>query len=75
MKQSKDRFLITHVGSLPRSRELSDLLIRRESKEEYNEEEYRELSRAGVQTVIKAQVDSGIDVINCLLYTSDAADE
>tara|TARA_Y100000590_G_scaffold66301_3_gene71782 strand:+ start:4570 stop:5733 length:1164 start_codon:yes stop_codon:yes gene_type:complete len=64
MKQSKDRFLITHVGSLPRSRELSDLLIRRESKEKYDEGEYRELSRAGVQTVIKAQVDSGIDVIN-----------
>ena len=30
MITSRDRILVTHVGSLPRNDELSDLLLRRE---------------------------------------------
>lgn len=64
MKKSDGRFLITHVGSLPRSRELSDLLIAREAKEAYDEEAYRRLSSEGVRNVLRAQVEAGMDVVN-----------
>ena len=33
---SRDRILTTHVGSLPRSESLSELLIQREAGERYN---------------------------------------
>ena len=36
---SRDRILTTHVGSLPRNEKLSDLLVRREAGEPYDQAE------------------------------------
>ena len=37
MLTSKDRILATHTGSLPRARELTALLVKREAGESYDE--------------------------------------
>ena len=64
MHRSDQRILTTHVGSLPRQRELSDLLIAQEAGQVIDEKCLDELADAGVKRSVKAQVDSQIDVIN-----------
>jgi len=53
MMISSERILVTHVGSLPRSDELSDLLIRREEGEAIDQEQ---LSRTFDQSDRKSVV-------------------
>jgi 5-methyltetrahydropteroyltriglutamate--homocysteine methyltransferase len=64
MKRSEQRILTTHVGSLPRARALSDLLIAEEDHRLVDRAELDRLARAGVQHVVMQQLASGIDVIN-----------
>lgn len=64
MHRSIDRILTTHVGSLPRDPELSDLLIRGEAGEAIDQSHLRALSRGAVRHVVERQLASGIDVIN-----------
>ena len=64
MQRSEHRILTTHVGSLPRARALSDLLIAQESKQAVDLAELDRLARVGVQHVVAKQVASGLDVIN-----------
>lgn len=64
MKLSWDRILTTHVGSLPRSEKLTDLLLRREAGEPCDAAALtREMDRA-VRHVIDRQVTAGIDIGN-----------
>ncbi|MFP6781947.1 MAG: methionine synthase, partial [Gammaproteobacteria bacterium] len=51
-------------GSLPRERELSDLLIADEADEIVDPEHLDELAAAGVRHCVAMEVDAGIDVIN-----------
>ncbi len=64
MQRSERRILTTHVGSLPRARELSDLLIAQEAGQPVDTEHLDELAAAGVRHVVAAQIEAGIDVIN-----------
>jgi 5-methyltetrahydropteroyltriglutamate--homocysteine methyltransferase len=64
MKTSRERILTTHVGSLPRSQELSDLLIRQERGETIDNAALARETEAGVSLVVRRQVESGIDVIS-----------
>lgn len=64
MKGSETRILTTHVGSLPRERELSDLLIAQEDGREVDEQRLDELGEAGVRASVRAQIDAGVDIIN-----------
>ena len=64
MEDSSERILCTHVGSLPRSRELSDLLIAEEKGIEIDRARLNLLSEKGVKHCVEKQVTSGIDVIN-----------
>ena len=64
MKHSDSRILTTHVGSLPRERELSDLLIAEEAGERVDKARLDELSARGVSHCVAAQIDAGVDVIN-----------
>ena len=64
MHRSSDRILTTHVGSLPRNRELSDLLIADENDESVDFDRLDVLAQQGVEQCVAAQVNSGIDVIN-----------
>ncbi len=64
MNRSEDRILTTHVGSLPRTRELSDLLIAEEAGEQFDRARLEKLAAAGVRDCVAMEIDAGIDVIN-----------
>jgi 5-methyltetrahydropteroyltriglutamate--homocysteine methyltransferase len=58
---SRDRILTTHVGSLPRSEALSDLLVRREAGESYDPAQLEGEMDKAVRYVVAKQKDAGID--------------
>lgn len=64
MHLSTERILTTHVGSLPRDPELSDLLIRNEAGEAVASERLASLSRQAVRHVVGQQNAAGIDIVN-----------
>lgn len=64
MKRSERRILSTHVGSLPRPRELLLPLHARDSGEQYDAGSLERQISAAVSTVVRRQADLGIDVIN-----------
>lgn len=64
MKRSERKILTTHVGSLPRPRDMLQPLHARDSGEPYDAESLERQISAAVSTVVRRQVDLGIDVIN-----------
>jgi 5-methyltetrahydropteroyltriglutamate--homocysteine methyltransferase len=58
------RVLTTHVGSLPRNPQLSDLLIRQERGEPVDLNELRAEKEKAVREVVRRQLESGVDIIN-----------
>ena len=54
----------THVGSLPRSNELSDLLFKKDKKEKINLDNFDSVVKKDVKKIVKKQVDLGIDFIS-----------
>src|SRR5262245_22511234 len=64
MKTSNDRILTTHVGSLPRSPTLSDLLIRQERGEKIDLGQLRKENERAYGNVVRQQIAAGIDIIN-----------
>jgi 5-methyltetrahydropteroyltriglutamate--homocysteine methyltransferase len=61
---SRDRILTTHVGSLPRNENLSDLLVKREAGEPYDKAEMEREMDSAVMHVVEKQVSAGIDIGN-----------
>ena len=64
MHRSAERILTTHVGSLPRSPVLSDLLLRRENGEAIDEAALTQHVEAAVREVVRKQREAGIDIGN-----------
>jgi 5-methyltetrahydropteroyltriglutamate--homocysteine methyltransferase len=64
VKTSRDRILTTHVGSLPRSQPVVDLLQQRESGADLDPSEFTEVTRHAVADIVQRQVDLGIDVVS-----------
>jgi 5-methyltetrahydropteroyltriglutamate--homocysteine methyltransferase len=64
MLLSRYRILTTHVGSLPRSRTLSDLLIRREAGEAVDQGQLAAEIDKAVKDVVARQAAAGIDIGN-----------
>lgn len=64
MKQSERRILTTHVGSLPRPRDMLLPLHARDSGEPYDAAGLERRIADAVAAVVRRQVDLGIDVIN-----------
>jgi 5-methyltetrahydropteroyltriglutamate--homocysteine methyltransferase len=62
MKRSSDRILTTHVGSLPRPKDLLDLM-RNMLNGLGDETEYADRIRDAVSESVRQQVDHGIDVV------------
>ena len=56
--------LTTHVGSLPRSTELSELLFAKDKKENFNKETFNRVVKKNVEDVVKKQIEVGLDVIS-----------
>jgi 5-methyltetrahydropteroyltriglutamate--homocysteine methyltransferase len=56
--------LTTHVGSLPRTPPLLELVRDRAAGKSYDREALRRLLREEVQAIVKKQVDIGIDIVS-----------
>ena len=54
----------THVGSLPRSNELSNLLALKDNKEKISIKKFDEVVRNNVLEVVKKQINTGIDIVS-----------
>ena len=62
MQQSKDRILTTHVGSLPRSKAVTDVVFAREDGQ--GPPDGDRVIAAAVDAVVARQVESGVDVVS-----------
>jgi len=64
MSASAGRILTTHVGSLPRSQAVTDVLFARERDEARDVDADNEVLRTAVAEVVRRQVGIGIDVVS-----------
>ena len=54
----------THVGSLPRSKKLSEILFKKDKNEQFNQDELDKIIEEEVNKIVKKQIDIGIDIIS-----------
>jgi 5-methyltetrahydropteroyltriglutamate--homocysteine methyltransferase len=59
-----DRILTTHVGSLPRSKAVTDLVFGRERGEQVDEALFERVIGQAVVDVVRAQANAGIDFVS-----------
>ncbi|HKC44990.1 MAG TPA: cobalamin-independent methionine synthase II family protein [Burkholderiales bacterium] len=64
MKRSEQRILTTHVGSLPRTTALRDLLVRQDRGEKVDAATLARESETAVRHVVAKQLEAGVDVGN-----------
>ena len=63
MKDSTDRILTTHVGSLPRPVDLLDLMKQQVGGAPHDRDVYARRITTAVDEIVRKQADCGIDVI------------
>ncbi|MDA7814431.1 cobalamin-independent methionine synthase II family protein [Candidatus Pelagibacter sp.] len=59
-----DKIKTTHVGSLPRSNELSDLLFKKDKHEKIDINNFDEIVKRDVKKIVEKQINLGIDFIS-----------
>jgi 5-methyltetrahydropteroyltriglutamate--homocysteine methyltransferase len=64
MKHSERKILTTHVGSLPRPREMLQPLHAKDSGEKYNAADLERQVSGAVSAAVRRQADLGIDIVN-----------
>jgi len=64
MKGSADRILTTHVGSLPRPRDLLDMVLAKDRGQPYDEKSFPALLRRSVTSIVEKQVQTRLDVVD-----------
>jgi 5-methyltetrahydropteroyltriglutamate--homocysteine methyltransferase len=64
MKDSSDRILTTHAGSLARPAELREMLAARDEHRLYDVVAFEASVRTAVAEVVRQQIDVGLDVVN-----------
>ena len=64
MKLSTERILTTHVGSLPRSAEVVELLYKKDNGEPYDAAAFDAAIAAGVAEAVAKQVAAGVDIVS-----------
>ena len=64
MKTSTERILVTHVGSLPRSQAVTDVLFARDRGDAMDETAADATIRDAVAQVVQKQADSGVDIVS-----------
>src|SRR6266446_8077213 len=64
MKQSSQRILTTHTGSLPRPNDLQKMLYAKERGEQVDQVAFETKVQEAVQAVVRRQAACGIDVVN-----------
>ena len=64
MKQSTDRILTTHVGSLIRPQALQDILRAKQGGQSYDHAAYENCLTQSVADVVRRQAEIGVDVVS-----------
>ena len=64
MKTSTDRILTTHVGSLPRSKAVTDFVFAKEREEAVDDTSFHQTIKEAVQAVVKRQIEAGVDIVS-----------
>ncbi|HET9448355.1 MAG TPA: cobalamin-independent methionine synthase II family protein [Steroidobacteraceae bacterium] len=64
MKASSERILVTHVGSLPRSQAVTDVLFARDRGDEGDAAAGEATIAEAVREVVRRQVAAGVDVVS-----------
>lgn len=64
MLRSIDRFLTTHVGSLPRAEDLTHMMWAQEDGIPVDQDALRKRVHQGVLDIVKKQQDMGVDLVN-----------
>jgi 5-methyltetrahydropteroyltriglutamate--homocysteine methyltransferase len=64
MKFSTDRLLTTHVGRLPRSKAVTDVVFAQENNDELDPLEAKRTIRSAVRQVVIRQAEVGVDLVS-----------
>ena len=64
MKFSEDRILTTHVGSLPRSKAVTDVVFALENNQDIDKPNAEKIIREAVRQVVIRQNEAGIDIVS-----------
>ena len=64
MKTSVDRILTTHVGSLPRSKAVTDGVFAKENAQPFDEQLLAKTIASAVDDVVAKQVEVGVDIVS-----------
>jgi 5-methyltetrahydropteroyltriglutamate--homocysteine methyltransferase len=64
MIRSTDRIRTMHAGTLPRSSELRDMVVAKETGQAYDEAKFTQMAQATIKENVKLQIASGIDSVN-----------
>jgi 5-methyltetrahydropteroyltriglutamate--homocysteine methyltransferase len=64
MKLSTDRILTTHVGSLPRTHDVVEMLIAKEQAQPYDSMAFERTMARAVDEAVRQQVATGLDVVS-----------
>jgi 5-methyltetrahydropteroyltriglutamate--homocysteine methyltransferase len=64
MRHSTDRILTTHVGSLPRSKAVTDFVFAHESGAEIDAARFNETLEAAVAEAVRRQIEAGVDIVS-----------
>ncbi len=62
MRTSKDTILTTHVGSMPRTQAVADMLFAEDQGKEFSKTEYDALMAQHVTDIVGKQHDAGVDI-------------
>src|SRR5206468_5339399 len=64
MKQSTDRILITHTGSLPRPQEVVDFLIAQDRGDPIDAARFDAALQRAVADAVSRQAEAGVDIVS-----------
>ena len=64
MKISTDKILTTHVGSLPRSKAVTDGVFAKENEQPYDVDNLAATIKSAVDEVVRKQVETGVDIVS-----------
>ncbi len=64
MKTSVDRILTTHVGSLPRQKDVLEYLFAQDRGASYDATKFEETMKRGVVDAVRRQTEAGLDIQN-----------
>ena len=64
MQTSRDRILTTHVGSLPRGTQVTELIFAQERGEPVDAPTFGRVVGDAVDAAVRLQVESGVDIVS-----------